>query len=92
MRHMTYMMGKMGLQYKILAAEINVPVEYYLQLYHFDKVYFFSASTYFYNGIVYPKTNFVCLLPVLFQNAMEFGVSAETRKWMESILNIRFFN
>ncbi len=86
---LTDALDNLGIRYKILAARINIPVEYYLQLCHFDKVYFFNASTYFYNGIVYPRTTFVCLLPVLYRNALVMGVSEETRKWMEKIIDIR---
>lgn len=78
-----------GVKYKILAAKINIPVEYYLQSCHFDKVFFFNASTYFYNGIIYPRVTFLCLLPVLYRNALKMGVSEETKRWMEKIMDIR---
>ena len=86
---LTDALDNLGIRYKVLAAKINIPVEYFLQSYHFSKVYFFNASTYFYNGIVYPRTKFVCLLPVLYRNALEIGISEETRRWMEKIMDMR---
>ena len=49
----------------VLSEEINLPVEIYLQYMNFDKIYFFYSSTYAYNGYLFPKQNFVSLLPQL---------------------------
>ncbi len=51
------------IRHYVLSKKINIPVEYYLQKYRFDKVYIFNASTFFYNGILYPKVDFIKLLP-----------------------------
>lgn len=64
-----------GIQFKVLSEEVNVSVEYYLQKYHFEKIYFFNASTYFYNGYAFPKTDFVTLLPELYEKAGANGAS-----------------
>jgi hypothetical protein len=56
-----------GLDFLILSKEINIPVEYYLQNFVFDKVYVFNASTFFYNGYLFPKTVFVKLLPIVYE-------------------------
>lgn len=49
----------------VLSEEINLPVEIYLQYMNFDKIYFFYSSTYAYNGYLFPKQDFVSLLPQL---------------------------
>lgn len=56
-----------GLNYKVLCENMNtnIPVEYYLQEYTFDTIYIFNASTYLYNGYIYPKVNFINLLATL---------------------------
>ena len=37
----------LGLKYRVLSERINIPVEYFLQKYKFEKVYLFNASTYY---------------------------------------------
>ncbi len=57
-----------GIKFKILSETINIPVEYYLQKYKFDSIYIFNASTYFYNGFLFPQAKFIKLLPLLYNN------------------------
>jgi hypothetical protein len=63
--------NNIGINYKILSKDINVPVEYYLQKYRFDKVFIFNASTYFYNGYVYPHCDFIKMLPSIYNKCIE---------------------
>lgn len=55
------------INYTILGKRINIPVEFYLQYHSFKKVLFFNTSTYFYNGYLFPKVQFVKLLPSLYE-------------------------
>lgn len=79
----------MGLKYKELAAKINIPVEYYLQSYGFEKVYVLNSSTYFYNGIIYPKVDFGFMLPTIYKNALEIGISKENQVSIKKLLNLK---
>ena len=49
----------------VLSEDINLPVEIYLQYMTFETIYFFFSSTYAYNGYLFPKQEFVSLLPLL---------------------------
>jgi len=75
-----------GLRYKVLSEEVNICVEYYLQKFHFEKIYFFNAATYFYNGYAFPKMNFVRLMPVVYEKCKAAGVKNLT--YMENMLNM----
>lgn len=82
----------MGLKFKELATKINIPVEYYLQSYHFEMVYVINASTYFYNEIVYPKVDFVFLLPILYNNARQIGINEYAEERIKTIIDLRKFS
>ena len=56
-----------------LGNTYNIPVEYYLQFIHFDKIIMFFCSTYFYNGYLFPKTQFVSLLKDFYENCKIAG-------------------
>lgn len=73
-----------GLTYRILSKKVNICVEYYLQKYRFDKIYFFNAATFFYNGYAFPKTHFEKLLPVVYKKAKDAGIDNLT--YMENML------
>lgn len=75
-----------GKKYKVLSEEINICVEYYLQKYKFEKIFFFNAATYFYNGYAFPKTEFVKLMPVVYKKAKEAGVG--NLVYMENMLKM----
>ena len=64
---------ELGIRYKILSSEINIPVEYFLQYISFKRILFFNAATYFYNGYVFPKRNFTSLLPPLREKCIKNG-------------------
>ena len=51
----------------VLSQDINIPVEYYLQTFSFESVYVLNASTYYYNGYLYPECVFIKLLPKLYE-------------------------
>lgn len=62
-----------GRKYVILGKEINIPVELFLQTMTFKEVLFFNAATYFYNGYLFPKCNFVPLLPIVYKKCQDLG-------------------
>lgn len=66
-----------GLKYNVLCEKMstNIPVEYYLQEFSFDTVYIFNASTYLYNGYIYPKVKFFNLLNVLNEKCKSAGAT-----------------
>ena len=65
----------LGLSYKILSKDVNISVEYFLQKYKFDMVYIFNASTYFYNGYVFPECKFIKMLPALYKKCIDNNVN-----------------
>lgn len=75
-----------GVKYKVLSEKVNICVEYYLQMYKFDKIFFFNAATYFYNGYAFPKTEFVKLMPIVYDKAKKAGV--ENLVYMENMLDV----
>lgn len=75
-----------GVKFKVLSEKVNICVEYYLQMFHFEKIYFFNAATYFYNGYAFPKTEFVKLMPVLYQKAKAVGIT--NLVYMENMLEM----
>ena len=75
---------KSGKKFKVLSNEINICVEYYLQMFHFEKIFFFNAATYFYNGYAFPKMDFVRLMPVVYKKCQDAGLNNLT--YMENML------
>ena len=51
-----------GVKYHVLGKMMKLPIEYYLQIFHFDEVIMFLCSSYFYNGYLFPKTKFTSIL------------------------------
>lgn len=78
--------SEMHLQYSVLAEEINIPVEYYLQKYKFDNIYIFNASTYFYDGYIFPKCNYTKLLPILYKKCIDKGIKDEEMLFLVNLL------
>lgn len=77
---------KSGVKFKVLSEKVNICVEYYLQKFHFEKIFFFNAATYFYNGYAFPKTEFVKLMPIVYKKAVDAGVKNLT--YMENMLRM----
>lgn len=75
-----------GLNCKIISERVNIPAEYYLQKYTFDSIFVFNASTYFYNGYLFPKCNFVKLLPKLYVKVKAAGLCEDKLKWFDAFL------
>ena len=75
-----------GKKFKVLSDEVNICVEYYLQMFHFEKIFFFNAATYFYNGYAFPKMDFVKLLPVVYKKCQEAGL--KNLLYMENMLKM----
>lgn len=77
-----------GINYKVLSNEVNIPVEYYLQKFSFDKIYIFNASTYFYNGYLYPHCDFEQLLPLLFRKCKDVDCLSKAQLvFLENYIN-----
>jgi len=55
----------LGYKYVVLSEDINLPVELFLQHKKFSRILFFGSSTFAYNGYLYQKQNFECLLQEL---------------------------
>lgn len=77
----------------VLSEEINLPVEIYLQYMNFDKIYFFYSSTYAYNGYLFPRQNFVSLLPQLNETCVkvaghEFKIYKQIISLFELVSNL----
>lgn len=66
------LINDLKINYKILSAEVNIPVEYFLLNVNFEEIYFFNTSTFFYNGYLFPKCNFTQLLPQLYELCNEY--------------------
>ena len=70
---------QLGLEYKVLSKTVNIPVEYYLQSYSFEKIYLFNSSTYYYDGYVFPHCDFVNMLPELYNKCMKKDANKASR-------------
>lgn len=62
-----------GINYQLIGISQNIPVEYYLQYIHYEKIVFFFCSTFYYNGYLFPKTEFVSILRDYYNNCKEAG-------------------
>lgn len=78
--------SKMHLRYTVLGEDVNIPVEYYLQAYKFDNICLFNASTYFYDGYIFPKCNYTKLLPKLYSKCKLKGVSDERMIFLANLV------
>lgn len=75
-----------GIDCKVMSERVNIPAEYYLQKFKFDSIFVFNASTYFYDGYLFPKCNFVKLLPKLYVRVKAAGLSEDKLKWFDAFL------
>lgn len=66
-------LARSNINYIILGNEVNIPVEYYLQYIHYEKVVMFLSSTSFYNGFLFPKVKFVSILEDYYNNCKAVG-------------------
>lgn len=64
----------LGLHYVVIAENVNIPVEYFLTKWKFDKIILFNSSVYFYNGYIYDKTDIVPLMPQLYEECKRRGI------------------
>ena len=64
---------KSNIEYNILGSKVNIPVEYYLQYIHYEKIVVFLSSTSFYNGYLFPKVKFVSILEDYYNNCKAVG-------------------
>lgn len=62
-----------SIDYVILGSEVNIPVEYFLQYIHYEKIVMFLSSTSFYNGYLFPKVKFVSILKDYYNNCKAVG-------------------
>ena len=69
-----------------LGNNYNIPVEYYLQFVHYERIVMFLCSTSFYNGYLFPKTQFVSILRDYYNNCKLFGL--KNLNYLEPFLKI----
>lgn len=81
-------LNDLNFKYVVLASRVNIPVEFYLQKFNFDRIIFINASTFFYNGYVYPQTNFTSILPYIYEKSKELNIDKNGLIWMQNILNM----
>lgn len=62
-----------GVDFIVLGQDLNIPIEYYLQYVYYERIIMFLCSTSFYNGYLFPKTEFVSILPEYYNNCKEIG-------------------
>lgn len=62
---------KLGVRYHVLDFKVNIPVEYLLLNTHFEEIFVFNTSTFFYNGYLFPRCKFTQLLPSLLQKCLQ---------------------
>lgn len=77
---------EIGMKYKTLSSEVNVPVEYFLLNIHFEGIFFFNTSTVFYNGYLFPKCRFIKLLPSLYDSCKNKGVPSHDLEQMRLLV------
>ena len=65
--------AKSNIDYIILGSEFNIPVEYYLQYIHYEKIVMFLSSTSFYNGYLFPKKKIVSIFENYYNNCKAAG-------------------
>lgn len=80
------LLQSLGLNFRILSNEINIPVEYYLQNTKFETIFFFNTSTFFYNGYLFPRCRFTHLLPVLLKKAIQNNAPTSNIEQMELLI------
>ena len=74
-----------GVKYQVLGKEMSLPVEYYLQLLHFDVVYMFLCSSSVYNGYLFPKTKFTSILRPFYELCK--AENSELAWYLGSVIN-----
>lgn len=73
-----------GVGYIVLGKQMNLPVEYYLQYVHYDKIVMFISSTSFYNGYLFPKMHFESILRAYYDNCKAAG--SPSVKYIEPLM------
>lgn len=66
-------LDELDVNYVILGGGVNIPIEYYLQYIHYEKIVMFLSSTSFYNGYLFPKVKFVSILEDYYNNCKAAG-------------------
>lgn len=76
----------LGLHIYIVAQEVNIPIEYILMKWKFDKIILFNSSVFFYNGYIYGKTDIESLMPQLYEECKRRGIGDLTQ--MKATANV----
>lgn len=63
------------IHYVVISKNITIPIEYYLQVIHFDEIVCFFTSTSMYNGYLFPHTKFTYLVSQYYQLCKERHIS-----------------
>lgn len=64
-----------NVKFKVISSTINIPVEYYLQMVHFSKIFAFASSSLLYNGYLYKETPIVRLDKFFLEKCREKSIS-----------------
>lgn len=78
-------LNKESVPFAVLGEELSIPVEYYLQYIHYNKIVMFLSSTSFYNGYLFPKTEFISIMKDYYENCKKAG-SINTQ-FIQSLVN-----
>lgn len=73
-----------GVNYRVLGKTTNLPVEYYFNIIHFDKVFMFLCSSSFYNGYLFPYIEFVSIMEPFYSLCKAEG--SEIAKYIEYLI------
>lgn len=90
-------LSTMKRKFQVLSEDIDLPVEIYLQYMNFESIFFFFSSTFAYNGYLFPKQEFVCLLPKLNEECTkiakhEFAFYKQIMEVFDKISHLRISN
>lgn len=78
-------LDKSRIDYVILGGKINIPIEYYLQYIHYEKIVMFLSSTSFYNGYLFPKVKFESIFEDYYNNCKAMG--SKSVELIESLMS-----
>lgn len=70
---------KNGVKYYVLSKGLNVPVEYYLQMYSFYMIFTYATAVSLYNGYLFPHTHTIRLLDDLKRICEQHGIKDTKR-------------
>ena len=79
-----------NIKYRIICEQINIPIEYFLQVIRFRMILTYLCSSVIYNGYLYPQVQVKSLLPQYYKLTIEYNAVNEA-KIVNNILNSRIY-